>query len=185
MASLVYLINCSLDGYIEDESGAFDWGKPDREVHQFVNDLVRPVETYLYGRRMYQVMSYWEQPEVMDDQEPQIQDFARIWRGAEKVVFSRNLETVSSERTRLERNFDPLAIQKMKDSARADLAIGGADLAGQAMRAGLVDEYQLLFWPVIVGGGKRALPDAFRANLELVAERRFATGVVFVHYRAI
>jgi dihydrofolate reductase len=184
MASLVYFMICSLDGYFEDESGRFDWSQPDREVHEFVNDLVRPVGTYLYGRRMYEVMNYWEQPEAFDGQPPYIQDFARIWRAAEKVVFSTRLETASGEKTRIERNFDPQAIRRLKETARSDLAIGGADLAGQAIRAGLVDEYQLLLSPIIVGGGKRVLPDAFRTELELVAERRFRGGSVFLHYRA-
>ena len=180
MASLIYLAIASLDGYVEDEQGKFDWAAPDEEVHAFVNDLERPVGTYLYGRRMYETMVYWEN----DDDRPQVyQDYAEIWRAAEKVVYSRTLQTVSSERTRIEREFDAAEIRRLKESSRSDIAIGGAELAGQALAEGLVDECQLLLAPVLVGGGKRALPAGVHAELELLDERRFRSGVVYLHYR--
>jgi dihydrofolate reductase len=180
MANLNYLAIASFDGYVEDEQGKFDWAAPDEEVHAFVNDLERPVGTYLYGRRMYETMVYWEN----DDDRPQVyQDYAAIWRAAEKVVYSRTLQTVSSERTRIEREFDAAAIKRLKESSRSDIAIGGAELAGQAIAEGLVDECQLLLGPVLVGGGKRALPAGVHAELELLDERRFRSGVVFLRYR--
>lgn len=185
MARLVYMMNCSLDEYIADEHGRFDWSMPDQQVHEFINDLARPVGTYLYGHRMYDVMKYWEQPEAINNEPSYIQDFARIWRAADKIVFSSNLETVSSQRTRIEHNFDPQAIRKLKETADGDLAIAGAELAGEAMKAGLVDEFKLFLSPVIVGGGKRLLPDHFRTKLELVDERRFGNGTAYLHYRII
>ena len=181
MASLVYLAITSLDGYIEDEQGRFDWAAPDEEVHAFVNDLVRPVGTDLYGRRMYETMVYWE---TGGGDEPTVyRDYAQIWRAAEKVVYSRTLQTVSSDRTRIERQFDASAIRRMKERARSDISIGGADIAGQAIIEGLVDEIQLLLAPVVVGGGKRALPSGVHAEMELLDERRFPSGFVFLHYR--
>ena len=180
MASLIYLAIGSLDGYVEDEQGKFDWAAPDEEVHAFVNDLDRPVGTHLYGRRMYETMVYWE---TADDQAAVSQDYAEIWRAAEKVVYSRTLQTVSSERTRIEREFDAAEIRRLKESSRSDIAIGGAELAGQAIAEGLVDECQLLLGPVLVGGGKRALPAGVHAELELLDERRFRSGVVFLRYR--
>jgi dihydrofolate reductase len=180
MAKLVYSAIASLDGYVEDAQGAFDWAAPDEEVHAFVNDLERPIGTYLYGRRMYETMVYWETDE---DDAPEARDYGEIWRAADKVVYSRTLEAVASERTRIERQLDPAAVRQWKDAASTDLSIGGAELAGQAMAAGLVDECQLFLCPVLVGGGKRALPDGVRAQLELLDERRFASGVVYVRYR--
>jgi dihydrofolate reductase len=181
MASLIYLAIGSLDGYVEDEQGKFDWAAPDEEVHAFVNALERPVGTYLYGRRMYETMVYWE---TDDDQGAVARDYAEMWRAAEKVVYSRTLETVSSERTRIEREFDVAAIKRLKESSRSDITIGGPELARQAIAEGLVDEIQLFLGPVLVGGGKRALPTGVYAELELVDERRFRSGVVYLHYRS-
>jgi dihydrofolate reductase len=184
MAKLIYLTLASLDGYVADKDGKFDWAEPDEEVHAFVNDLARPVGTYLYGRRMYEVLIAWETLDLAD--EPRVvQDFAEIWRAADKIVFSRTLESVSSARTRLEREFDPDAIRRLKEQAPHDIAVAGPGLAGEAIRAGLVDEYQLFLAPVIVGGGKRALPDDARIDLELLDERRFDSGVTYVRYSAI
>jgi dihydrofolate reductase len=181
MASLIYLAIGSLDGYVEDEQGKFDWAAPDEEVHAFVNALERPVGTYLYGRRMYETMVYWE---TDDDQGAVARDYAEMWRAAEKVVYSRTLETVSSERTRIEREFDVAAIKRLKESSRSDITIGGPELAGQAIAEGLVDEIQLFLGPILVGGGKRALATGVHAELELVDERRFRSGVVYLHYRS-
>ena len=185
MANLIYTAIASLDGYIADENGNFDWAAPDEEVHAFVNDLQRPVGTYLYGRRLYEVMVAWETPDTFADQQPVLLDFAELWQAADKVVYSRTLEEVSSARTRIERDFDPDAVRQMKASAGRDLTVGGPDLAAQAFRAGLVDECQLFLTPVIVGGGKRALPDKARVELELLDERRFGNGVVYLRYRTI
>lgn len=183
MAKLIYAALASLDGYVEDEGGKFDWATPDEEVHAFVNDLERPIGTYLYGRRMYETMVFWETAGAAPDQPPAFRDYAEIWRAAEKVVYSRTLQSVASAKTRIEREFDPDAVRRLKHSAGADLAVGGAELAGQAIRAGLVDECHLFLCPVVVGGGKRALPDGARARLELLDERRFRSGVVHLHYR--
>lgn len=180
MASLMYSAIVSLDGYVEDEQGKFDWAALDEEVHAFVNDLERPVGTHLYGRRMYETMVYWE---TDGDQGAVARDYAEIWRAAEKVVYSRTLETVSSERTRIERDFDAAPIRRLKETSRSDIAIGGADLAGQAIAEGLVDECHLLVGPVLVGGGKAALPAGVHARLDLLEERRFRNGVVYLHYR--
>ena len=181
MASLVYLAIASLDGYIEDEQGKFDWAEPDEEVHAFVNDLVRPVGTDLYGRRMYETMVYWE---TGGGDEPTVfRDYAQIWRAAEKIVYSRTLQKVSSERTRIEREFDATAVRRLKERSRSDIMIGGADIAGKAISEGLVDELQIFLAPVVVGGGKRALPSAVRAEMELLDERRFRSGFVYLHYR--
>jgi dihydrofolate reductase len=180
MVRLIYSAIASLDGYVEDEQGKFGWAKPDEEVHAFVNDLDRPVGTHLYGRRMYETMVYWE---TGGDQAAVTRDFAEIWRAAEKVVYSRTLQTVSSERTRIEREFDTAAIRRLKESSRSDITIGGAELAGQAIAEGLVDECHLFLGPVLVGGGKRALPAGVHAELELLDERRFRSGLVYLHYR--
>jgi dihydrofolate reductase len=182
MARLIYSAIASLDGYVEDEQGKFDWAAPDEEVHAFVNDLERPVGAHLYGRRMYETMVYWE---TGGDQAAATRDFAEIWRAAEKVVYSRTLQTVSSERTRIEREFDAAAIRRLKESSRSDITIGGAELAGQAIAAGIVDEYHLFLNPILVGGGKRALPDQVHARLQLLDERRFRNGVVHLHYHVI
>ncbi len=170
MAKLIYSAIASLDGYIEDKDGKFDWSAPDPEVHAFVNDLERPVGTHLYGRRTYEVMQVWE---TLDDDAPEMRDFAEIWRAADKVVYSRTLRKVSSARTRIERSFDADAVQELKASSPHDLVIGGPALAAHAIRAGLVDEYHLFLTPFVVGGGKRALPDDVRFALELLDERRF------------
>ena len=184
MAKLIYMAIASLDGYVTDEDGNFEWAKPDAEVHAFVNDLERPIGTHLYGRRLYEVMIGWETMHTHPDQTPQTLDFAAIWQAAEKVVYSRTLETVSTARTRIERDFDPEAIRRLKAEADRDISIGGATLVGEAITAGLVDELHLLVNPIVVGGGMRSLPDAVRWTLELLDERRFANGVVYVRYRA-
>ncbi len=183
VAKLIYSTLASLDGYTEDDDGRFDWARPDEEVHSFFNDLERPVGTHLYGRRMYETMVYWEKPEIVEGQPPFIRDFAEIWRAAEKVVYSRTLEEPSSARTRIERSFDPGAVRQMKDSAERDLAIGGPELAAQALGAGLVDELYLVLVPVAVGGGKPALPHGRRIDVELLDERRFVKGTICLHYR--
>jgi dihydrofolate reductase len=183
MAKLVYAAIASLDGYVEDEAGSFDWAAPDEEVHAFANDLERPIGTYLYGRRMYETMVFWETVSGEADEPPVFAEYAEIWRAADKIVYSRTLQTVSSARTRIERDFDRDAVQKLKQSSGADIAIGGAELAGHALGAGLVDECHLLLCPIVVGGGKRALPDTLRLQLELLDERRFRNGVVHLHYR--
>jgi dihydrofolate reductase len=182
VAKLIYSAIASLDGYVTATDGTFDWAAPDAEVHAFVNDLERPVGTYLYGRRMYETMVFWETAEAEPD-EPVFSDYAGVWRSAEKVVYSRTLETASSARTRIERDFDPDAVRRLKQSSGADITVGGAELAGQALAAGLVDECHLFLFPVLVGGGKRALPENVRLPLELLDERRFASGVVHLHYR--
>jgi dihydrofolate reductase len=183
MAKLIYSAITSLDSYVADENGNFDWAAPDEEVHRFVNDLERPIGTYLYGRRIYETMVYWETAHTLPDQPPFIQDFAGIWQAADKIVYSKTLDTPSSARTRIERDFDPDAVRRMKASAERDISVGGPDLATQAIKAGLVDEYQLFLTPIIVGGGKQSLPDNVRLELELLDERRFGNGVVHLHYR--
>jgi dihydrofolate reductase len=182
MADLIYAALASLDGYIEDEDGKFDWAKPDEEVHSFVNDLERGVGTYLYGRRLYETLAVWETL-PLDDQPGYIRDYAELWRNSDKIVYSRTLDAPSTPRTRIERDFDADAVRRIKGEAERDLAVGGAELAAQALRAGLVDELHLLLAPVLVGGGKRALPDDVRLPLELVGERRFGSGFVHLHYR--
>lgn len=191
MANLIYLINTSLDGYIEGPDGRFDWSEPDDAVHGFINDLQRPVGTYLLGRRMYEVMAVWDSDDMFEgafaDQSVEVapvhREFADIWRAAEKVVYSRTLDAVSTGRTRLERDFDPEAVRAAKASATADLAIAGPELAAVALRAGLVDEIQLVVAPVVLGGGKRALPEGLRIDLELNDEHRFEGGTVYLSYR--
>ncbi|MQA99888.1 MAG: deaminase, partial [Actinobacteria bacterium] len=177
MAKLIYSAISSLDGYIEDEAGRFDWGEPDEEVHDFINDVQRPIGTYLYGRRLYEVMVAWETLPLAG-QPPHMRDFAEIWRGADKIVYSKTLGTVSSARTRIERDFDPDAVRQMKAAADRDLTVGGPDLSAQAFQAGLVDECHLFLAPIVVGGGKRFLPDKLRLRLELVHEQRFGGGMV-------
>jgi dihydrofolate reductase len=183
MAKLIYSVLGSLDGYFEDADGKFDWAAPDEDLHAFVNDLERPIGTYLYGRRMYDTMVYWETVSTAVDQSAVSRDFAGIWRAAEKVVYSRTLQTPSSARTRIEREFDPDVVRQLKQSSGADISIGGGGLAGQAICAGLVDECHLFLWPIVIGGGKRTLPDNVRAQLELLGEHRFNSGVVHLHYR--
>ena len=185
MAKLIYSAIASLDGYIEDESGSFDWAAPDDEVHAFVNDLEREVGTYLLGRRMYETMVYWETGPPEDEASAVARDFAAIWRAADKVVYSKSLESASTARTRVEREFDPEAVRQLKASAQRDISVGGPALAAQALRSGLVDEVHLFVAPIAVGGGKPALPDGVRLELELLDERRFANGTVFLRYRPI
>jgi dihydrofolate reductase len=179
MAELIYSAIASLDGYVADEHGEFGWAAPGQQVHAFINDLERPVGTYLYGRRMYEVMVAWE---TIDDPAPELRDYAEIWRAADKVVYSTQLETVSSARTRLERDFEPEAVRRLKQSAERSISVGGPTLAGEALRAGLVDECHLFLTPVVVGAGTRALPEGLRARLELLDERRFDSGVVYLRY---
>ena len=180
MAKLMYSAIASLDGYVEDETGSFEWAAPDDEVHAFVNELERPIGTYLYGRRMYETMVYWEG--AGGDLPDVAREFAEVWRAAEKVVYSRTLQAVPSDRTRIERGFDPAAIRRLKEFSSRDIAVGGAQLAGVAIAAGLVDECHLFLTPIVVGGGKRALPDGVRAHLELLDEHRFRSGVVYLRY---
>ena len=182
MAKLTYGAISSLDGFVADNDGKFDWAKPDAEVHTFVNDLERPAGTHLYGRRLYEVLVAWETIDTDRDQPPVILDFAEIWQAADKIVYSRTLETVSSARTRIEREFDPDGVRELKATSERDLLIGGPELAGEAIRAGLVDEYHLFLAPVLVGGWKRALPDGVRVDLELLDERRFASGFIYLGY---
>jgi dihydrofolate reductase len=183
MAQLVYSAITSLDGFVADEDGTFDWAAPDEEVHRFVNDLERPVATYLYGRAMYEVMAAWEDPELASGPDAATRDYARIWQDADKVVFSTSLATVPTSRTRLERDFDPDAVRRLKAEARGPVSVGGPRLAAEAIRAGLVDEWHQLVTPVVVGGGRHWLPRGVRLDLELVGERRFAGGVVHLAYR--
>ena len=180
MAKLIYSAIASLDGYVADEDGNFDWAAPDEEVHRFVNDLERTIGTYLYGRRMYEVMAGWE---TLADERPVTRDFAGIWRSADKIVYSHSLETVSSARTRIEREFDPEAVRRMKARAERDISAGGPGLAAQALEAGLVDECHLFLTPILVGGGKPSFPRGLLLKLELLGERSFAGGVVHLHYR--
>jgi dihydrofolate reductase len=182
VAKLIYAAITSLDGYVADEDGKFGWSVPDEEVHAFVNDLQRPVGTYLYGRRMYDVMVAWETMDLAG-QSPLMRDYAEIWRAADKIVYSTTLEAAASARTQIERDFDPGAIRRLKALAKRDIAVGGPGLAGAAIRAGLVDEYHLFLSPVIVGAGTASLPDGVRERLELLDERRFGNGVVHLHYR--
>lgn len=182
MAKLIYSAIASLDGYVEDEHGDFQWAAPDAEVHTFVNDLERPVGTYLYGRRMYETMAYWETVD-RDTQSAESRDFTDIWRAADKIVYSRTLKAPSTTRTRIESAFEPAAVRQLKESASSDLSIGGAEIASAALTTGLVDELQLILHPIIVGGGKPALPDGFRVGLELLDERRFKGGAVYLRYR--
>lgn len=182
MARLIYAAIASLDGYVADEQGNFDVLAPDAEVHAFVNDLERPVGTHLYGRRMYEVMVWWETVETAGEPDV-IRDFAEIWWAADKIVYSRTLEAVASERTRIEREFEPETVREMKAMTERDITVGGPELAGQALAAGLVDECHLFLVPVLMGGGTRALPDGLRLQMELLDERRFGSGVVHLHYR--
>ncbi len=183
MAKLIYSTIMSLDSYIADEDGNFDWAEPDEEMHRFVNDLERPVGTYLYGRRMYETMVYWETTHTLADRPPFVQDFTEIWQAADKVVCSTTLETASSARTRIERHFDPEAVRRMKVTAGRDITVGGPDLAAQAIKARLVDEWELFVAPIVVGGGTQSVPNTIRLKLELLDERRFGNGVVHLHYR--
>ena len=183
MAKLIYSAIASLDGYVADEDGNFDWAVPDEEVHAFINDLDRPVGTYLYGRRMYETMVGWETDHTLADQSLLMRDFVEIWQAANKIVYSKTLEAVSTARTRIERDFDPEAVRQMKALAGRDLIVGGPELAAQAFKAGLVDELHLFVAPMVVGGGKRSLPNEVRLKLELLDERVFGSGMVYLYYR--
>lgn len=185
MAKLIYAANLSLDHYIEDERGNLEWSISNEETYAFWTDFQRTIGTYLYGRRMYESMVYWETAKISGDQSEKVREFAQIWQAAEKIVYSRTLQAVSSAKTRIEREFDPDAIRRLKESSRADITIGGPELAGWAMNAGLIDEFHLLLNPIVLGKGKRALPDNLRMRLELLGEHRFRSGVVHLHYRVI
>ncbi|MBV8363147.1 MAG: dihydrofolate reductase family protein [Candidatus Eremiobacteraeota bacterium] len=182
MARLIYIINTSVDGYIEDATGAIDWASPD-EVHKVITDLLRPIKTYLYGRRVYETMAaYWDSP-VIETYPPEHRDFARVWQNAEKIVFSRTVSRPTARKTRVEREFDPKAVQELKRGSPHDVAIAGAELAGVALRADLLDECHLFMHPVIVGGGKALLRTDSRRKLELLEARRLNNGVTHLHYR--
>ena len=183
MAHLIYSAISSLDGYIEDRNGKFDWAAPDEEVHSFINNLERTVGTYLLGRRMYETMMVWEtDPEFAADS-PITQDFAQIWQAANKIVYSRALAAASTRQTQIERNFNPEAIRQLKKTTQHDILIGGPGLAAHAFRSGLIDEVQLFLVPVIVGGGKPSLPDDVRLELQLLEERRFSNGTIYLRYQ--
>jgi len=182
VGKLIYSAITSLDGYVADEEGRFDWAEPDEEVHAFVNDLERSVGTYLYGRRLYEVMAVWETMPLAD-QPAHIRDYAEIWRAADKVVYSTTMSEVPTPRTRMERRFDPEEVRRMKAASERDLSVGGAGLAAHAFRAGLVDECHLFIAPILVGGGTSAFPDDVRLKLELLDERPFANGMVYVRYQ--
>jgi dihydrofolate reductase len=184
VAKLIYSAIASLDGYVADESGEFGWARPDEEVHRFVNEQERTIGTYLYGRRMYDVMKAWASDELIAGEPDVMRQYAEIWRGADKVVYSRTLKEAETPRTRIERNFDPEALRQLKASAERDLSVGGPNIAAEALRAQLVDEIRLILAPVVAGGGTRALPDGVRLDLELLGERRFGNGFVYVHHRA-
>lgn len=183
MAHLIYSAISSLDGYIEDRDGNFDWAMPDEEVHGFINNLERTAGTYLYGRRMYEMMTVWETDPDLAADSPLTQDFAQIWQAADKIVYSSTLAAVSTRKTQIERNFNPEVIQQLKKTAQHDILIGGPELAAHAFRSGLIDECHLFLTPIIVGGGKPSLPDNVRLELELLEERRFGNGVVYLRYR--
>ncbi len=183
MAKLIYIVNVSLDGFIEDARGNFDWTEPDAEVFAFITDLIRPVGTWLYGRRLYETMAVWETDASLAAQSEPMADFAKVWQAGDKVVYSTTLRAVSTARSRIERSFDPDSVRDMKRSAAGDMTVGGANLAAHAFKDGLVDECHLFVYPVLVGGGKSALPRDVRAELELMDERRFTSGIVYLRYR--
>jgi dihydrofolate reductase len=183
MARLMYITNVSVDGYIEDAHGGFDWTEPDDELFAFITDLVRSVGTFVYGRRLYESMAVWETDPTLAARSELMGDFARVWQAADKIVYSTTLREVSTGRTRIERDFDPETIQRLKESEAGDLTVGGAAFAAPAFKAGLVDECHLFVHPVIVGAGKAALPRDLRADLELLDERGFSNGVVYLRHR--
>ncbi len=178
----MYAANVSLDGFLEDETGAFDWSVPDEAVHAFWNEHERQIGTSLYGRRMYETMRVWEDDDWLTNEPPVVREYARIWRDADKVVYSTSMTEVSTARTRIERRFDPEAVRRLKETAASDLSIGGPGIAAEAFRHGLVDEIVLLLCPVVVGGGKPAIPRGVRLDLELLDQRRFDNGVVYVRH---
>ena len=183
MSRLIYMSITSLDGYTTDENGDFDWAEPDEEVHQFVNERERTIGTYIYGRRLFETMAVWQEDEWMAGEPPVVHEYAEIWRAADKIVYSTTLAAVGTPRTRLERRFDPAAVRRLVADAPTDVSIGGATLAAEAVTAGLVDEYQVLVNPVIIGGGTPWLPAGVRVDLQLVDQRRFDNGVVWMSYR--
>ena len=183
MGRLIYSAIASLDGFIEDANGKFDWAAPDEEVHRFINDLERPAGTYLFGRRMYETMMVWETEPSLAAASPITRDYAEIWQAADKIVYSRTLEAASTSKTRIEREFDPDRIRQLKVAARHDILIGGPGLAAHAFRAGLIDECHVFLVPVSVGGGKKFLPDNIRLEMELLEDQRFGSGVVFLRYQ--
>ncbi len=183
MANLIYIANTSLDGYTEDKDGKFDWTDPSEESFKFITNIVRTTRTHLYGRRMYETMMVWETDPNLAAESPPMRDFAETWQAANKIVYSRTLKTIFTRKTQLEQAFDPQAIRQLKAASEHDILIGGPELAAQAFRAGLIDECQLFIFPILVGGGKSALPDNLRLELELLAERRFRNGTVFLRYR--
>jgi dihydrofolate reductase len=182
MAKLIYVAITSLDGYVSDEEGGWSWARPDEEVHSFVNELSRQTGTYLLGRRMYEVLRFWEDPELEGEPGP-MREYAEIWRDRDKIVYSSSLESATTARTRIEREFDPAAVRQLKEDADTDLSIGGPTLAAEALRAGLIDEIHQFLYPVVVGGGRAWMPDGLRLDLELLDERRFSGGAVHLHYR--
>ncbi|MFC5266115.1 dihydrofolate reductase family protein [Kribbella qitaiheensis] len=184
MGKLIYSMITSLDGFVSDADGNFGWVAPEQEVHEFVSEQFRSVGTYLYGRRMYETMVYWETAHEEPDQPPFIVEYARVWQAADKIVYSTTLNEVTSERTRIERTFDPDAVRKLKAESDRDLTVDGPHLAAQAIKAGLVDEYQLFVGPAIVGGGNSFFPPDVHVDLDLLNERRFANGVVYLRYSA-
>jgi dihydrofolate reductase len=184
MAKLIYGALTSLDGYVADEAGKFEWAEPDERVHAFINELERPIGTYLYGRKMYETMAGWETPETIPDRTPAMLEFARIWQSAEKIVYSKTLERVSTAKTRLEREWDPERVRRLKAQATREIGVGGPGLAAHALRAGLVDEIHVFVAPIVVGGGNRFLPDNVRVQLELLDQRGFGNGMVHSRYRA-
>lgn len=183
MARLIYTSNLSLDGYTEDMDGNFDFTDPNDDVFIFISNLIRATGTHLYGRRMYETMMVWETDPNLAAESPLRRNFAEIWQAADKIVYSRTLEAVSTRKTQIEGNFDPTAIRQLKETAEQDIHIGGPELAAHAFRSGLIDECHLFIAPVILGGGKPCLPANVRLELELLEERRFANGVVFLRYR--
>ncbi|WBB75986.1 dihydrofolate reductase family protein [Micromonospora sp. WMMD1128] len=185
MAKLIYVTNVSIDGYIEDEKGVFAWLPPDDEVFTFTTDLLRSAGTFLYGRRLYESMAVWETDASLAARSDLMAEFANVWQAADKIVYSTTLTTAATARTSVERRFDPAAVRRLKATAGSDITIGGADLAAQAIRAGLVDECQLIVWPTTVGGGKPGLPTGVRTDYEFLGERRFRNGVVLLRYRPL
>ncbi|MBN9391702.1 MAG: dihydrofolate reductase family protein [Chloroflexi bacterium] len=183
MSKLIYFMGMSLDGFVAGENDSLDWSAPDEEVSAFINELHRPIGTYLYGRKNYETMTVWETPEVIPGLSPASMDFAQIWQTANKVVYSRSLETVSTPNTRLEREFEPQVVNELKAQLPHDISVAGPHLAAQAIRAGLVDEIHLLVVPFILGGGKPVLPRDIRIKLELLDERRLGNGWVYFRYR--
>jgi dihydrofolate reductase len=183
MARLIYAMNASVDGYTADTDGNFDWTMPDEELHRFFNDFERPHGIHLYGRRMYETMAIWEDDDFLVGMPEYVHEYAKIWRAADKVVYSRTLKEPSTPRTRIESDFNPEAIRRMKAEATTNISIAGPGLAAEALKAGLVDEYHVVFSPVIVGGGTPILPPGLRLDLELLDERRFTNGTVHLHYR--